>query len=127
MAALKRHRADHLPERLAQAHAARETVTAETLLDRLRAINRETSDVLRAAKQSRDHDLRLRAITRAERQLELEARLLGQLQDGPTINVMVSAQWAEIQETIVTTLAPFPEARIAVAAALSGVDKGLGS
>jgi len=62
------------------AQAAREEVQAGTLLDRLRTLNWETLAVLAQAKRARDGDLRLRALARLERQIELEGSMLGQLQ-----------------------------------------------
>ena len=118
-ASVRRHRADHLPAALTQARAAAEVASADTLLDRLRSLNRETADVLRAAKVARGHDLRLRAIARAEKQIELEGRLLGELIDAPTVNVAVLPEWLGLRAAVLRALAPFPAARLAVAAALA--------
>ena len=67
--------------------------------------------MLRAARDEGDHELRLKAINRVERQLELEAKLLGELTDGALtqINVQVLAP------VILEALTAFPEARRAVA------------
>ena len=117
--ALQRHRAAHLPPALARAREAEEALRAETLLERLRALNRETADVLRQARRAGDHDLRLRALARAEKQLELEARLLGELREGAAVNVLVLPEWAALRAAVLGALAPHPEARLAVAAALA--------
>ena len=103
--ALHRHRHSHLPKKLAKAAEAREIGEANSLLDRLRQLNRETQEVLRAAREEGDHDLRLKAITRAEKQLELEGKLLGELNDGAAaqINVQILAPM------ILEALTPFPE------------------
>ena len=52
---------------------------AETLWQRLKAINSETAAILAQARQSQNHVIALQAIARVERQVELEARLLGEL------------------------------------------------
>lgn len=114
-----RHTADHLPAHLARAREAADYAASDSLLDRLRGLNRETADVLRAAKTAANHDLRLRAIARAEKQLELEARLLGELQDGHTVNLAVLPEWASLRALLMATLAPYPEARAAVASRLT--------
>jgi hypothetical protein len=82
--ALFRHRSRDLPTALVKAKDASETVRADTLLERLRALNTETLAILREARKAgtRNNELALKAIARAERQLELEARLLGELAAG---------------------------------------------
>ena len=117
--ALQRHRAEHLPAGLAKAREAAEVVQADTLLDRLRALNRETADVLKEAKAARDQELRLKAIARAEKQIELEGRLLGELRDGQTVNIVVTPEWQALRTRILVALAPFPEARYALAEVLA--------
>ena len=69
-----------------------EVVSADTLLDRLKSLNEETAAILREArtKGSQDNDLALQAISRVEKQLEFEARLLGQLSDSTRIAVGVN-------------------------------------
>ena len=88
--ALFRHRKAHIPATLAKAKEVAEEVRAETLLDRLREINRETAEILKDARASGTHAVALQAIARAEKQLELEARLLGQLSDGARVALGVS-------------------------------------
>lgn len=122
--ALQRHKADHLPARMVKATEAAETVSADSLLARLRALNAETADVLREAKKSADHELRLKAIQRAERQIELEGRLLGELQEGVIVNVAVMPEWLAMRAAILAALQPHPEARIAVAERLAALDTG---
>ena len=119
--ALSRHKESHLPGQLAKAHEANETVSAGTLLDRLREITAETRTVLQAAKKSKHHELSLKAIARLERQLELEARMLGELQENATttINVYSTPEWVVLRSTILNALGPFPDAAKAVAGALN--------
>ena len=76
---------------------------ANTLLDRLRQLNRETQEVLRAAREEGDHDLRTRAISRAEKQLELEGMLLGELNDGASAQVNIQV----LAPVILEALTPF--------------------
>lgn len=116
---VRRHRADHLPIALVRGQAAAAAAAADDLLGRLRALNRETADVLAAAKRAADHELRLKAIARAEKQIELEGRMLGELADGQTVNVLVLPEWLALRGAVLAALAPFPEARAAVAVALA--------
>ena len=77
--AVFRHGKDHLPKALVKAKATAEDVQADTLFGRLRSLNRDTADILREARESQNHGIALQAIGRSEKQLELEARLLGEL------------------------------------------------
>lgn len=117
--ALHRHRQSHIPKALAKAREAQEVVRGDSLLDRLRQLNAETQDVLRAAKSQRNHELRLKAISRAEKQLELEGKLLGELNDGVTTNINI----AVIAPLILQALESYPEARVSVARALKEIDE----
>ena len=82
-----RHKSNDIPATLAKAKQAEDEVRAETLYDRLKAINRETAEILAEARESNSLSIALAAINRVERQLELEARLLGQLNDGTKVAV----------------------------------------
>ncbi len=108
---MHRHKRSHLPAKLARAKAAKEIAESNTLLARLRQLNSDTREVLQAARKAGDHDLRLRAITRVEKQLEIEGRLLGELNDGATAQINVQI----VAPMILEALAPFPAARRAVA------------
>lgn len=85
---LQRHRKKHLPNRLARALAARQEATgADELLDRLSELTRETAEILASARDSGRDGIALKAIARLETQMELQARLLGQLRD-QQVNVL---------------------------------------
>ena len=77
--ALFRHKRDHIATALASAKHVADELQAETLFERLRAINRETAAILAEARAGNSPGLALMAIARAEKQIELEARLLGEL------------------------------------------------
>jgi hypothetical protein len=86
--AVGRHSKKCLSGRLRRAAEARSAGSDPSLLDRLRDLNRETLEILAEARKTKSQDLALAAIGRAERQLELEGRLLGQIRDGD-LNVFV--------------------------------------
>ena len=123
-AALRRHKRNHLPATLARAQEAEEVVRSDTLLERLLFLNRETLAILWEARKANDNGLALRAIARAEKQIELQGRLLGELQDGTVVNVLVSPQWIGIRTTLLDALAPYPDAREAATTALLEFDSG---
>jgi hypothetical protein len=119
--ALARHR-EHLPLHLAKASEAAEVIQAGSLLDRLLSLNAETMAILKEARTGRikDNELALRAVARAEKQLELQGKLLGELNDAPTVNILMAApEWLTLRSTIVTALTPYPQARAAVLEALN--------
>jgi hypothetical protein len=122
--ALYRHKSEHLPVHLTRAADVEEEATATGLLARLRALNAETADVLKEARKSADHDLRLKAIARAEKQIELEGRLLGELQGGATVNVVVAPEWLAIRGALLAALRPYPEAAVQVSATLVALEEG---
>jgi hypothetical protein len=89
-AALFRHKQRDLPCSLVKAKEAADEVQAETLFERLRALNRETTGILKAARAAQNHAIALHAIARAEKQLELEARLLGELNDSAKVAIGIN-------------------------------------
>ncbi len=133
--ALVRHRQNHLVEQIARAEAEsraqgialleqqQETKAGELrhaidVVAQLKAINGTCLEVLKQARSDRKHSLSLRAVDRIVRQIELQARLLGQIQEGPTVNVAILPEWHGIRSLVADALEPYPEARIAIARAL---------
>ncbi len=90
-AAVTRHAHKHLGSRLRRAAEARASGSDPALLDKLLEYNRVTKGILARALTAGDLKSALKAVARAERQLELEGKLLGLLRDngGATINVTV--------------------------------------
>jgi len=125
--ALVRHKTDHIPAHLAKAQEAKEVTQADSLLDRLLDLSKETAAILKDARKGdeKDNELALKAIARAEKQIELQARLLGELKDTTTVNVLVLPEWQTMRTVIISALLPFPEARVAVAEALRRIGNGL--
>jgi len=80
-----------IAEKQETATAIQEAVQAGTLLERLFQVHRDTREIFKEARGAKDHTTALRAIARMEKQLELEARLLGELKDttppAPTIDL----------------------------------------
>lgn len=118
--ALFRHKQKDLPAAMVKAVEVAEVVQAGNLLDRLRELNQVTAAILREARTegSKDSELALKAITRAEKQIELEGRLLGELNEGNTLNVVISPEWVRVRTVILQALMPYPAARLAIAEAL---------
>lgn len=137
--AVYRHKTGHLPARLKRAFEATETRKAVELVQhqteerakevgqaidvaaQLRAINAACLEILQKSRASEKHSISLGAVDRIHRQLELQAKLLGELQEqGPQVNVLVAPEWHEIRVHVLQALQAYPEARAAVAEVLEG-------
>lgn len=112
-----------MPARVVKAKHAREVVSGDKLLEQIESLALDTIAILEAAKSAGPSGWfpALSAIKRREAQIELFAKLVGEL--GPDNNVNVSFgfgadAWRELERVILDALEPFPEARQAVATAL---------
>jgi hypothetical protein len=108
---------------LAKAREAKEVAQADNLLDQLKDLQRRTLAILQAAEQDNDHGMALKAIKEARGNLELLAKLLGELQERQVINILVAPEWVSLRAVILTALEPYPEAKHALAEALKGVEQ----
>jgi hypothetical protein len=119
-----RHKAEHVPATLAKAQEAREVARADDLLAGVRALQTRTLAILNAAEASEQHRTALSAIREARSNLELLAKLLGELDDRPAVNLVLSPEWLELRAVVVGALEPHPDARGAVLRALGGAGDG---
>jgi hypothetical protein len=115
--ALQRHKASHLPAAMLQAQCAAEVAHADGLLSQVRDLQRRALVILEKAEAANDLRTALQAIGQARANLELLARLLGELQEAP-VNILISPEWVTVRTVILSALGSFPEARVAVAAEL---------
>ncbi len=122
--ALIRHRNLHLPQAVRDAaegtRAAAERERGGDLLAAARALHAKALDLMRQAERARDLRTALAGIREAARCVELQGRLIGQIKE-PTVNVILSAEWLNVQAVVLSALEPHPEARQAVAEALEAV------
>jgi len=89
-------------------------------LQQLRDINKDTLDILKVAKGDAEKGvqgnpgLALAAIQRIEKQLELQAKLLGDLPSQPTINItVVENQFNEFKTAVLGVMCPECQRRLA--------------
>ena len=122
--ALVRHHDNHLPAALVKAKDAAEVAHADTILDQVQMLRDRAIAILDTATAEEGKDLRiaLGAIREARGCLELLGKLAGELQDAPTINVVITPEWRRIQAVILAALEPHTEARLAVASALAEIE-----
>ena len=123
-AALHRHKADHLPVKLVKAREAEEVAQADDLLEQVRGLQGRALAILDKAEEAGELRTALSAIREARANLELLAKLLGELDERQQVNVLISPEWLELRAVIVGALEPHPAARGAVLRALEGADNG---
>jgi hypothetical protein len=116
--ALVRHADDHLPVTLLQAHRAADVAHADQILSEGLELRDRALGILKKAEDLEDLRAACAAIREARGCLELLGKLAGRLQDGPTVNIFMSAEWQTVQVAILQALAPHSAARQAVVAAL---------
>ncbi len=74
------------------------------------------------SKHADPRDLILKTADRLQGNLELVAKLLGELDERPRINVLVAPEWLQARRTLVEALHQYPEARAAVSGALVALE-----
>jgi len=121
--ALARHR-EHLPAALVHAKAVEDVTHADDLLTQVRDLQARALTILDTAETAGDLKVALAAIREARGCIELFGRLAGELSDGATVNVVLSPEWARLRAVIIGALAPYPDARLAVAARLVEAETG---
>jgi hypothetical protein len=119
--AVRYHMREHLPALLALARDAERAARADTLLDRMEALQSQTLAILDAPEDQRTA---LAAIAQARRNLELIAEITEQLDRRGTVNLELSVEWQEVKAVLVNTLASYPEAQQAVFNALEEAPSG---
>ena len=122
--ALQRHKDEHVPVLLTRAHDAEETARADDLLGELRELQATTLALLRKAEAAGKLGTAVMAIGEARRNLELLAKLIGQLDERPVLNLLVSVEWLTLRAALLSALTPYPEARAAVADRLIELETG---
>jgi len=101
-----------------------ETEEALDTVRQLRTINGVSLCILQEARAEREQETALRAIDRIQKQIELQAKIIGQLDDRPVVNIHLSPEWLELRAVIVNALEARPDARGAVLTAIEGVSNG---
>jgi hypothetical protein len=128
--AVARHASDHIREEIQQSQAAQTEVRGLDVVTQLKAMNEtalgilaEALDMVEPKRGEKNPQLALQAMDRVHKQLEFQAKLLGDI-DKPTVNIFITVEWRSIRATIVQALMPYHDARVAVAAALAEMEAG---
>lgn len=120
--ALGRHLHEHLPQTLAKGHEAREVARADELLTQVRALQHKTLSLLLRAESAGDLRTALSGIREARSNIELLARLAGQIQEHPVVvnNFFIDTR---VRDAIIQALRPYPFAGYAVSDALGELEE----
>lgn len=116
--AVRRHRRQHLPELLVKAKEAVDVHQALDVVQQLKAINGASLSILKEARDARESGMALRAVDRVHRQIELQARLLGDIKEGPAVDIHLHPEYLKLEAVIISTLENYPDAFDAVHAAI---------
>lgn len=119
--AVIRHHEQHIPEVLARAKDEADIRHAIDIAQQLRAANSVAWEVLQQARGSGNGELALRAVDRLQRQIELVAKIAGDLDERPVVNVLLSDEWIAVRTAVLRALEPHPEARLAVVTSLKAL------
>ena len=117
-AAVNRHKTNHLPKELLKAKKMQEIDYADKLLDRVEDLYSRAHDIIDKAEDKGSFREAVSAIKEARSNLELTAKLVGQIKTGTHINLTYSPQYVELRQVLVNTLQPYPEVREKVVEAL---------
>ena len=123
---LARHKDAHLPAHLAKAQDAEEAAQADDLLSQIEDLRGQAQVIKDKAEKAGDLRTALQGIRELVRIVELLAKLRGELDERPQINVLLSPQWVEVRAVLLQALSPYPDARQAAARALLEVDSESG-
>ena len=96
------------------------------IVKQLKAINAASVSILHEARQAGNAETALKAVDRVLKQIEFQARLLGELDERPQVNVLLAPEWVSIRASLLAALGPFPEARAAAAQHLLSLESSNG-
>jgi hypothetical protein len=114
----------HISQLIALAADAERAARADTLLDRIEALQSHTLAILEATEETHEHRTALAAIREARGNLELIGEVTKELDRTPTLNLHLNPEWLELRAVIVGALDAHPDARGAVLRALEGTSNG---
>ena len=126
VSAIHRHNDAHLPSTLTKAQEARAVTQADDLLSQVRSLQSRALTILDRAESAGDLRTAVMAIREARSNLELLAKLLGELQETQAVNILLAPEWLQVRGLILDALHPFPQASLAVSNALTGIKNANG-
>ncbi len=125
--AVRRHRHNHLSAALKAVATRRERAGARKAVDRLEELHVRATALLDTAETEGNMTMTLGAVKELRGLVKDLARLTGEYDDKPTVNVLnvaTSPEWVQLRGAILAALEPFPDAAAAVARAVAGQTSG---
>jgi hypothetical protein len=117
--ALIRHKLHCIPRDLVQARQSGKVAEADFLLAQITRLHRRADNLLQKAEEASDFRSAAALIRELRALLELLCRLSGELRQPAQVNLLVTAEYRSLREQILRTLAPYPQARLAISSALA--------
>src|SRR5215212_1117024 len=125
--AISRHvSGGHISELIALAADAERAARADSLLDRIEALQSRTEEALTKAEEGENLFATFRGISEMRRNLELIGEVTKELNRTPTLNLQLNPQYIAVRTAIVQAVEPYPEAREAISQAMLEVEDGNG-
>jgi hypothetical protein len=121
--AVRRHLREHLPALLALARDAERASRADSLLDRIEALQSRTLTILEASEETNEHRTALAAIREARGNLELIGEVTRELNRTPTLNLHLHPEYIAVRTAIVQAVEPYPEVREALSQAMIQIER----
>ncbi len=126
--AIGRHVASgHISELIALAADAEAASRADTLLDRVEALQRRVEAFLERVEDTENYGAILGGFREMRANLELIGEVTKELNRTPTLNLHLHPEWVELRALIVNALEPHPVARDAVVRAIAAREGNGGS
>lgn len=88
---LSRHRANHLVKAVVPFPELQDVTRNGDLVEQVQDLQRKTLEILKQAEQVGNQRTMLLAVEQSRRNLELQAKLLGELKSGKTVNILSPA------------------------------------
>ena len=97
------------------------TVEGLNVVNALTTSHAKTLDILTDSLNEGDRRTALLALQIEIKQLELTAKLTGQLNEAPQLNILMSPEFVKLKSVIIKTLEPYPEARLMLSDTLAEI------
>ena len=114
----------HLNQTLLKSNQLKESIRADDLLRQVKNLQEKSLEILARAEEVGDLRSCTSAINETRKCLELLGKLAGELQNGQTVNVIISPEWVELRTLIIQALESYPEAKSSVLTALEAKTDG---
>jgi len=117
---LTRHKA-HIAAAIAHAQSVEAIDAGRAILAKIAALEADAKRLQDAAERAGDLRTAIAAVREMRGIVELLAKLQGEPQEGPAVNIVLSPEWLAVRAAVMGALAEYPEARARVVEALARV------